>query len=169
LPVDSVNKPAGPEWGWVPGGVRQGDGNSRLNPGLQKRRRELHDSRSWNRLLGSSDDRALRAKERVVYAIFEDGGKQYKVSEGDKLLIELKDLPENQTEITFDKVLMVGEGPDAKIGTPWVEGAHVTATVEEALKMPKVIGIKHRRRKGFVKKWGHRQKMLKVAISAIHG
>ncbi len=64
-----------------------------------------------------------------MYAIIEDGGKQYKVSTGDMLLIELKELPEGQTDITFDKVLMLGEGADAKIGTPWVNGATVSAKV----------------------------------------
>ncbi len=103
-----------------------------------------------------------------MYAIFEDGGKQYKVSSGDKLLIELKELPEGQTEVTFDKVLMVGEGADARIGTPWVEGATVTAKVVEQLKTPKVRGVKFRRRTGYVKHWGHRQNMLKVEIAAIN-
>jgi len=102
-----------------------------------------------------------------VYAIFEDGGKQYKVSSGDMLLIERRELPEGQTELTFDKVLMVGEGPDAKVGTPWVDGAAVSAKVVEALKMPKIDGVKFRRRKGYLKRWGHRQKMLKVQIGEI--
>lgn len=103
-----------------------------------------------------------------MYAIFEDGGKQYKVTEGDALLIERRDLDEGQTEITFDKVLMVGEGEDARIGTPWVEGASVTAKVTEALKTPKVVGVKFRRRKGYMRKFGHRQQMLKVAIDKIN-
>ncbi|MCK4341509.1 MAG: 50S ribosomal protein L21 [Phycisphaerae bacterium] len=103
-----------------------------------------------------------------MYAIFEDGGKQYKVSTGDKLLIEKKDLEEGQTELTFDKVLMVGEGEDAQIGTPWVAGATVTAKLVEQLKMPKIDGIKFRRRKGYMKRWGHRQKMLKVEIDTIN-
>jgi large subunit ribosomal protein L21 len=103
-----------------------------------------------------------------VYAIFEDGGKQYKVSTGDKVLIELKDQPQEQAEITFDKVLLVGDGTDARVGTPWVEGATVTAKVLEQLKTPKVRGVKFRRRKGYVKHWGHRQGMLKVEIAAIN-
>ena len=103
-----------------------------------------------------------------MYAIFEDGGKQYKVSEGDALLIERRDLPEGQTEITFDKVLMVGEGESAKIGTPWLEGATVTAKVTEELKMPKVMTVKFRRRKGYLKRQGHRQQALKVAIEKIN-
>ncbi len=102
-----------------------------------------------------------------MYAIFEDGGKQYKVSEGDALLIERRDLAENQSEIVFDRVLMVGEGSAARIGTPWVDGATITAKVAGELKLPKVVGVKKRRRKGYVKHWGHRQKMLKVQISAI--
>ena len=103
-----------------------------------------------------------------MYAIFEDGGKQYKVSEGDALLIERRDLVEGQTEITFDKVLMVGEGEQARIGMPWVEGASVTAKVTEELKTPKVVGIKFKRRKGYMRKFGHRQQVLKVAIEKIN-
>ena len=103
-----------------------------------------------------------------MYAIFEDGGKQYKVTEGDALLIERRDLDEQQSEITFDNVLMVGEGEDARIGTPWVEGATVTARLIEELKTPKVVGIKFKRRKGYMKKFGHRQQMLKVAIEKIN-
>lgn len=102
-----------------------------------------------------------------MYAIIEDGGKQYKVSSGDMLLIELKDLPENQTEITFDKVLLVGEGAEPRIGQPWVEGATVSARVVEQIKTPKVRGVKFARRKGLYKRWGHRQKMLKVEIGEI--
>jgi large subunit ribosomal protein L21 len=103
-----------------------------------------------------------------VYAIIEDGGKQYKVSEGDALLIERRDLEDGQTELTFDKVLMVGEGDDAQIGTPWVDGASVTAKVTEELKTPKVVGVKFKRRKGYLKKFGHRQQMLRVAIEKIN-
>ena len=104
-----------------------------------------------------------------MYAIFEDGGKQYKVSEGDKLLLERKDLEEGQSEVTFDKVLMVGEGESAQIGTPWITGASVSAKIVRELKLPKVVGVKFRRRKGYMKKWGHRQKALMVEISAISG
>lgn len=104
-----------------------------------------------------------------MYAIFEDGGKQYKVSPGDKVLLERKDLSEGQVEITLDRVLMLGEGASARIGTPWVEGASVTARVIDERKLPKVVGIKFRRRKGSMTKWGHRQRALLVEISAING
>ncbi|MBN2446465.1 MAG: 50S ribosomal protein L21 [Phycisphaerae bacterium] len=104
-----------------------------------------------------------------MYAIFEDGGKQYKVSQGDALLIETRELTGDQKEITFDQVLMVGEGADAKIGTPWVEGATVKAKIVRELKTPKVVGFKFRRRKGLRTKWGHRQQMIRVEISDIAG
>ena len=102
-----------------------------------------------------------------MYAVFEDGGKQYKVAQGDALLIERRDLPEGEQQIVFDKVLMLGEGDDAVIGTPWVEGASVTAKVCGELKMPKVMTIKFKRRKGYMRKQGHRQQMLRVEIDAI--
>jgi large subunit ribosomal protein L21 len=104
-----------------------------------------------------------------VYAIFEDGGKQYKVSQGDRLLIERRDLPEDASKLTFDSVLLVGEGPAARVGTPHVAGASVTADLVEELKTPKVVGIKFNRRKGYKKKFGHRQQMMLVQISGIHG
>ncbi len=102
-----------------------------------------------------------------MYAIFEDGGKQYKVSEGDALLIERRDLVEGQNEIVFDKVLMLGEGDDAVIGTPWVEGASVTAKVCGELKMPKVMTVKFKRRKGYHRHLGHRQPYTEVRISGL--
>ena len=104
-----------------------------------------------------------------MYAIFEDGGRQYKVSEGDHLLVDLRDNPSGGTTIKFDKVLMVGEGGGAKIGAPYLAGASVAATVLQELKTEKVTGIKFSRRKGYKKKWGHRQNMLRVQIDKISG
>lgn len=103
-----------------------------------------------------------------MYAIIEDGGKQYKVSPGDNLLIETRALEEGQDQITFDQVMMVGEGDSAKIGTPWVAGASVSAKLVKSLKMPKIEGIIFKRRKGHRRKWGHRQQMLRVEITAIN-
>lgn len=103
-----------------------------------------------------------------MYAIFEDGGKQYKVSEGDALLIERRELEADASGIQFDKVMMVGEGDDARIGTPWVEGATISATIERELKMPKINIIKFRRRKGFLRRQGHRQQMIRVHIDKIN-
>ncbi len=102
-----------------------------------------------------------------MYAIFEDGGKQYRVQEGDLLLVERTDRVGQDGTLAFENVLMLGDGAEARIGTPFVEGARVTATVVEELKMPKVVGIKFKRRKGYMKKFGHRQRMLKVRIEKI--
>lgn len=104
-----------------------------------------------------------------MYAIFEDGGKQYKVSAGDALLVERRELADGAKQVTFDKVLMLGEGEKARIGAPFLNGASVTADVVEELKTPKVVGVKFSRRKGYKKKWGHRQQMLKVKIASING
>lgn len=104
-----------------------------------------------------------------MYAIIEDGGKQYKVEAGDRLLIELRELPEGQHSITFDKVLMIGDGAQSRVGAPFVDGAAVSATLLETLKTDKVRGVKFARRKGLYKRWGHRQTMMKVSIDAING
>lgn len=103
-----------------------------------------------------------------MYAVIEDGGKQYKVSEGDVLLLERKDLDDGQTELTLDQVLLVGAEAQTQIGTPLVEGASVTATVLQELKTPKVTGVKFKRRKGYIRMFGHRQRMLKVRIDKIN-
>lgn len=105
-----------------------------------------------------------------MYAIIEDGGRQYRVTQGDQILIDLRDAPEQPGRgevIRFDRVLFVGQGAQARIGTPYLSDATVSASVVEALKMPKVVGIKFNRRKGYRKKWGHRQRMLRVQIREI--
>lgn len=103
-----------------------------------------------------------------MYAIFEDGGKQYKVQQGDHLLVERRDLADGQETVTFDKVLMVGEGAQASVGQPFLSGASVQAKVLRELKADKVVGIKFKRRKGYKVKFGHRQQLLKVEIDQIN-
>lgn len=105
-----------------------------------------------------------------MYAIVEDGGKQYKVTNGDILLLdrELKSVKAEDTTITLDRVLLVGGAGDAKIGTPTVAGASVTAEVLEATRGPKIDIQKYKRRKGYHKRQGHRQNYLKVRVSAIN-
>jgi large subunit ribosomal protein L21 len=104
-----------------------------------------------------------------MYAIIEDGGKQYRVKAGDTLYVEQRDLPDDATSIEFDRVLMLGEGAGSKIGTPLVEGARITATLERPIKGPKLEIVKFRRRKGYRLHKGHRQNHLKVTIDQIHG
>ena len=104
-----------------------------------------------------------------MYAIFEDGGRQYKVQQGDIVLVDVRELPEDTKSLKFDTVLMLGDGAGSKIGQPVVAGASVSADILQEMKMPKVRGVKHRRRKGLLKRWGHRQQMLRVKITGING
>ena len=98
-----------------------------------------------------------------MFAIIETGGKQYKVSEGDELFVEKLDA-EAESEIVFDKVLMV----EGKVGTPYVEGATVKATVEKHGKGKKIIVYKYKSKKNYHKKQGHRQPYTKVKVVAIN-
>ena len=102
-----------------------------------------------------------------MYAIIEDSGQQFKVQKGDVIDVDLRDLPDNEDKIEFDRVLMVGQGADAKIGTPWVEGAKVVATLEGPVAGDKIYVIKFKRRTTYRRKAGHRQKYLRVTIDEI--
>mgnify|MGYP001007251604 CR=1 FL=1 len=102
-----------------------------------------------------------------MYAIIEDSGRQFKVTSGQILRIE-RPLAEDQKQITFDRVLLVGGEGQPKIGTPVVQGATVTADVLGEVKGPKIDIVKYRRRKGYHKKVGHRQKQVEVRIAAIN-
>ena len=103
-----------------------------------------------------------------MYAIIEEGGRQHKVTSGDTILID-RQVEGDAKTITFDRVLLVGGGEGgAKIGTPLVGGATVTADVLGPAKGPKVITVKHKRRKGYHKKIGHRQHYLSVKVTGIN-
>lgn len=100
-----------------------------------------------------------------MYAIIETGGKQYKVSVGDKVRVEKLDVKEGD-KVTFDKVLAVGD-TDVTIGTPYVAGKTVTATCTNQGKAKKVIVYKYKRKSGYHKKNGHRQLFTEVKIDSI--
>lgn len=103
-----------------------------------------------------------------MYAIIENGGKQYKVSEGDVIDVDLVDAAE-KAEITFDKVKMLDNNGDVKVGKPDVSGAVVTASVVGMLKGDKVVGTSFRRRHGSKVTKGHRQGYTRVKITGIKG
>lgn len=103
-----------------------------------------------------------------MYAIIETGGRQHRVSSGDVLRIE-REITGDESSIIFDRVLMVGGEDAARIGAPLVEGVTVTADVVRAVKSPKIDIVKYKRRKGYHKKQGHRQKMLEIKITGIAG
>ena len=103
-----------------------------------------------------------------MYAVVKTGGKQYRVSAGQKIKVE--QIPADVgSEITLDQVLMVGEGESVKIGTPVVDGAAVTATVVSHGRHDKVKIFKMRRRKHYIKHQGHRQNYTELRIEAISG
>lgn len=101
-----------------------------------------------------------------MYAVIKTGGKQYRVSRGDTLKVEKLDAGEGDS-VEFDQVLMVGEGEDVRIGTPYVEGSRVSARVKAQGRGPKVDIIKFRRRKHHMKRMGHRQDFTEVEITGI--
>ena len=101
-----------------------------------------------------------------MYAVIKTGGKQYKVAAGEKIKIEQIAADVGQ-DITIDQVLAVGSGADVKIGTPWVAGATVKATVVSHGRHAKVRIFKMRRRKHYQKHGGHRQGYTEVFVGAI--
>jgi large subunit ribosomal protein L21 len=99
-------------------------------------------------------------------AIFETGGKQYNVKEGDELYIEKLGL-EDDEKIKFDKVLAVFKDDDSKIGSPYLKGASVTAKVIKSGRAKKIIVYKMHAKKGYRRKQGHRQPYTKIKVDKI--
>ena len=102
-----------------------------------------------------------------MFAIFVTGGKQYKVSEGDVIFVEKLGLEEGE-KVTFDKVLCVS-GESLTVGTPYVDGATVVASVVKNGKSKKIDVIKYKAKKNEKKKIGHRQDYTKIQIEKIEG
>jgi large subunit ribosomal protein L21 len=103
-----------------------------------------------------------------VYAVIEDSGQQFRVSEGDVLNVDLRDITEDATTLEFDRVLLVGSEDATKVGTPYVDGAKVVANIVEAeFKGKKVQHFTLRRRKASKRKVGHRQRYIRVKIAKI--
>lgn len=100
-----------------------------------------------------------------MYAIIRTGGKQHRVTEGEKLRIE-KILGDVGSSVTFDEVLLLGSDK-ITVGKPLVKGAAVTATIVAQDRAKKVIVFKMRRRKNYRKKRGHRQPYTEVKITGI--
>ena len=101
-----------------------------------------------------------------MYAVIESGGKQHRVVEGEILKLEKLEAATGE-KVSFDKVLMVGEGESVKIGAPYVEGSTVTAEVVSQGRAKKVTILKFRRRKHHLKHQGHRQWFTAVKITGI--
>lgn len=107
-----------------------------------------------------------------MYAVIEQGSKQYKVTEGDCLDIDLTDISPDAKTIELDKVLLISDGEKVKIGNPFLKGAKVTAsfktTAQDAVVKGKKLYPTHfRKRKNSKRRTGHRQKYLQVVIDKI--
>lgn len=103
-----------------------------------------------------------------MYAVIVSGGKQHRVKEGETLKLEKLEV-ETGGSVEFDRVLLVGNGDDIKVGAPVVDGAKVTAEVVSHGRHDKVQIIKFRRRKHHMKRQGHRQWFTEVKITGIKG
>jgi large subunit ribosomal protein L21 len=100
----------------------------------------------------------------MSYAVFKTGGKQYRVATGETLKVEKLD-GETGSRVEFKEVLAVGEGENLKVGK--LDGATVTAEIIGQVKADKVLAYKYRRRKGYHRTVGHRQKLTEVKITEI--
>jgi large subunit ribosomal protein L21 len=101
-----------------------------------------------------------------MYAVFSTGGKQYRATTGDVLKVEKIEAEKGAT-VELDKVLMVGEGEDVKIGAPYLDGGKVTALVVDHGRAEKIKVLKFKRRKNYLKRQGHRQYFTQIEITGI--
>jgi large subunit ribosomal protein L21 len=101
-----------------------------------------------------------------MYAVIKSGGKQHRVSKGDVLAVE-KINGDKGDKVSFDEVLMVSMDGNIKVGTPYLDGAQVVGEIVEQIKDRKISIFKKKRRKGFHKKTGHRQKLTRLKIREI--
>ena len=102
----------------------------------------------------------------MTYAIIRTGGRQFRVTEGDTLDVDLLDVEPGKTA-TFGDVLLFSDGKAVTHGNPLVSGAKVTAEVIEQRKDKKVLAFKYKRRKGYHRTVGHRRKLTRVKIKTI--
>jgi len=102
------------------------------------------------------------------YAVVEHGGKQYRMTPGDELLVE-RTQPDLKTgdDLVFERVMLVSKDDAVRVGQPVVEGASVRSRVVEPVRGEKIIVFKKKRRKGYKRKNGHRQDYYKVRVEAI--
>lgn len=101
-----------------------------------------------------------------MYAIVETGGKQYRVAEGQIIDVEELSAPEGE-KISLDRVLMVADGSDVRVGTPLVEGARVEATVLDHARARKITVFKYKPKIRYRRKSGHRQSYTRLRIERI--
>ena len=101
-----------------------------------------------------------------MYAVIKTGGQQFRVAKGDKLSIQKLDAEAGKS-ITLDEVMMINDGKTAKVGTPLVNGAKVTAKVIEQTRGDKVVIFKKKRRQNYRRTKGHKQHLTVIEITDI--
>ena len=102
------------------------------------------------------------------YAIVEHGGKQYRVSPGDELLVERTEAGlQSGDNLLFERVMLLSKGENLQVGKPLVEGAQVRGQVLAPVRGDKLIVFKKKRRKGYKRTMGHRQSYYRVRVDAI--
>ena len=100
-----------------------------------------------------------------MYAVIKTGGKQYRVQEGD--IIDVEKISADTDKVVFSEILLVGDGDDTVIGTPFVSNASVEAKVIENGKLEKVIVYKYKAKKDYRRKQGHRQPFTRLEITSV--
>lgn len=103
------------------------------------------------------------------YAIVETGGKQYRVEEGEPVVTERLKGCRAGEEVVFDRVLLVRDGNETKIGQPYVDGAQVVGTIAEEFKGKKIRVLKYKPKKRYRRRQGHRQRCTETLIREIQG
>jgi large subunit ribosomal protein L21 len=109
----------------------------------------------------------MRSAEKYMYAVFQSGGKQHRVAEGQTVRLEKIEVAPGES-VEFDNILMISNGEDVKIGTPYVAGGKVTAEIVVHGRGEKIKVVKFRRRKHSRTQMGHRQWFTEVKITAIN-
>jgi large subunit ribosomal protein L21 len=102
----------------------------------------------------------------MKYAIVEDGGKQFKAVEGETIEVD-RFQAEVGEQIDLDRVLLISDGENTTIGTPFLDGAKVEATIEAQIKGPKIVVFKYKARERYRVKTGHRQRYTRLRIGSI--
>lgn len=103
----------------------------------------------------------------MAFAVIETGGKQYRVKEGDSVVIEkLAGVSEVGEKVVFDKVLLMDDGTSTKVGTPYLDGVKVEAELTQVGKGKKILVRTFKRKTGSMRRYGHRQPQAKVTIGA---
>jgi len=103
-----------------------------------------------------------------MYAVVDIKGKQYKAEKGGLLRVDRIEKPDGE-ELEFDRVLLVSDGENVKVGTPYVSGVTVKTKLEGQMRDDKVVVFKYKRRKGYRKTQGHRQYYSLVRVEEISG